>query len=111
MQDSVEQSSSDRKEKFGDLHDSTKLLILNASSRNDEVTPIKPSLTCEAFFKKKSVSQSKQFFIESMSDTGCIVEIETGLGTALVNGQCLRDREDTPYLKESLFLQAPSSQE
>ena len=32
MQDSVEQSSSDKKEKFGDLHDSTKLPILNASS-------------------------------------------------------------------------------
>ena len=59
IQDSVEQSSSDRKEKFGDLHDSTKLLILNASSRNGEVTPIKHSLTCEAFFKNKSVIQSK----------------------------------------------------
>ena len=103
MQDSVEQSSSDRKEKFGDLHDSTKLLILNASSRNGEVTPIKPSLTCEAFFKKKSVSQSKQFLIESLSDAGCIVEIETGLVTALVNGQFLRDREDTPS-NFSIFL-------
>ena len=96
IQGNVEQSSSDKKEKFGDLHDSTKLLILNVSSKNGEVTPIKPSLTCEVFFKNKSVSQSKQFLIESLSDAGCIVEIETGLVTALVNGQFLRDREDTP---------------
>ena len=80
MQDSVEQSSSDRKEKFDDLHDSTQLLIFNASSRNGEVT-------CEAFFNKKSASQSKQFLIEPLSNAGCIVEIETGLVTALVNGQ------------------------
>ena len=103
MQDSVEQSSSDRKEKFGDLHDSTKLLILNPFSRDGEVTPIKPSLTCEAFFKKKSVSDSKQLLIESLSGAGCIVKIETGLVTALVNGQFLRDCEDTPS-NFSIFL-------
>ena len=103
MQDSVEQSSSDKKEKFGDLHDSTKLLILNASSRNTEVTLIKPSLTCDIFFKKKSVSQSKQLLVESLSDAGCVVEIETGLVTAFVNGQFLCDREVMPS-NFSIFL-------
>ena len=103
MQDSFEQSSSDRMEKFGDLHNLIKLLIRNASSRNGEVTPIKSSLTHEAFFKKKSISQSKQFLIESLSDAGYIVKIETGLVTALVNGQFLRDCEDTPS-NFSIFL-------
>ena len=103
MQDIVEQSSSDRKEKFGGLHDSAKLLILDPSSRDGEVTPIKPSITCEAFFKKKSVSQSKQFLIESLSGAGCFVKIETGLVTALVNGQFLRDCKDTPS-NFSIFL-------
>ena len=96
IQESVAQNSSDKKKKFDNLHESTKLLILNASSKNGEVTPIKPSLQCETFFKKKSVSQTKQYLIESLADKGCIVEIETGLVTALVNGQLLRDREDTP---------------
>ena len=59
MQESVAQNSSDKKEKFDNLHESTKLLILNASSRNGKVTPIKPSLQCETFYKKKSVSQVK----------------------------------------------------
>ena len=44
IQESVAQNSSEKKEKFDNLHESTKLLILNASSRNEEVTPIKPSL-------------------------------------------------------------------
>ena len=104
IQESVAQNSSDKKKKFdNNLHESTKLLILNASSRNGEVTPIKPSLQCETFFKKKSISQTKQYLIESLADKGCIVEIETGLVTALVNGQLLRDREDTPS-NFSIFL-------
>ena len=96
MRDGIEQSLSDRKEKFGDLHDSIKFFILNASSRNGEVNPIKPSLTCEDFCKNKSMSQSRQFLIDSLTDAGCIVEIETDLVTALVDGQFLCDREDTP---------------
>ena len=67
------------------------------------MTPVKPSLKCETVFKKKSVSQAKQYLIESLADKGCIVEIETGLVTALVNGQFLRDREDTPS-NFSIFL-------
>ena len=96
MQESVSQNSSDKKKKFDNLHKSTKLLILNTLSRNGEVTPIKNSLQCETFFKKKSASQAKEYLIESLADKGCIVEIETCLVTILVNGQFLRDREDTP---------------
>ena len=96
IQESVAQNSSDKKEKFDYLHDSTKLLILNSSSRNGEVTQIKPSLKCETFYNKKYVSQSKQCLIESLADKGCIVEIETSLVTTLVNGQFLRHREGTP---------------
>ena len=103
MQENVRQSSSDKKEKFDNLHNSTKLLILNASSRNGEVTLIKISLQCETFYKKKYVSQAKQYLIESLTDKRCIVEIETGLVTALVNGQFLRDGEDTPS-NFSIFL-------
>ena len=103
IQESVAQNPSDKKEKFDNLHESTKLLILNASSRNGEVTPIKPSLQCETFFKKKSASQAKQYLIDSLADKWCIVEIETGLVTALVNWQFPRDREDTPS-NFSIFL-------
>ena len=40
MQESVAQNSSEKKEKFDNLHESTKFLILDASSRNGEVTPM-----------------------------------------------------------------------
>ena len=86
MQECVAQNSSDKKEKFDNLHDSTKLVILNVSSRNGEVTPIKPSLRCETFYKKNSVSQANQKFNEFLTGKGFIVEIENGVVTTLVNG-------------------------
>ena len=52
IQESTAQSSTDKREKLGNLHDWTKFLILNASSRNGEITPIKPSFQCEIFYKE-----------------------------------------------------------
>lgn len=40
IQESADQISSEKKDKFDKLHDSTKVLILNVSSRNGEVTSI-----------------------------------------------------------------------
>ena len=45
--------------KFSDLHDSTKLLLLNASSPDGELTPAEPVSSCKEFFNKKNI---KRFF-------------------------------------------------
>ena len=99
--ENLRQEKQDEKEeklnKYGDLHDSTKLLILNASSPDGEITPIEPVLNCKEFFNKKNVTKALDYLESTLTqDLGCCVSIETGLVTALYSGHFLRDREDSP---------------
>ena len=99
--ESLRQDKQDEKEektnKYGDLHDSTKLLILNASSVEGDLVPTEPVLSCKDFFNKKNISKALDFLDTSLSqDLGCCVSIDTGLVTALYSGHFLRDREDSP---------------
>ena len=92
------QDEIDKKDKkFDDLHDSSKLLILNASSTNGTDTPLVPVDSCSEFFNKKSVSKAMDFLVVTLSnELGCIVNVESGLTTSLYHGHFLREREDSP---------------
>ena len=87
----------EKKDKFEDLAEPTKNLILNASSRNGEVTPMSPCESCKDFFSKSSVGKAQQFFLHILSvKYKCLVEVKTGTVTALHGGVFLRDRDDSP---------------
>ena len=94
------QEKAEEKEKtnrFDALHDSSKLLILNASADGSNITPSNPTTTCEEFFKKKNLSKASDYLITTLTqDYECCVQIDTGLITALFSGHFLRDREDSP---------------
>ena len=99
--ESLRQEKQDEKEeksnKYSDLHDSTKRLILNASSIDGESIPTEPIITCLNFFNKKNISKALDFLESSLSqDLKCCATVETGLVTALYNGHFLRDRDDSP---------------
>ena len=92
-----EESRLDKKQKFDDLHDSSKRLILNASSQNGEVAAAVASSTCLEFYKKSSAAKAGNFLIASLKDTyGCHPDFETGFLQAIHDGHYLRDREDSP---------------
>ena len=94
------QEKSDEKEKsnkFETLHDSTKMLILNASSTDGITAAILPTDSCKEFYMKKNISKALDLLSTTMSqEYECCVQLETGLVTALHAGHFLRDREDSP---------------
>ena len=83
--------------KYAELHDSTKLLLCNASSTDAETALEEPVESCKEFFNKKNLSKALDYLVTSLSqDLKCCVSIETGLVTALHGGHFLRDKEDSP---------------
>ena len=90
-------TASSKKEKFKNLHESAKKLILNASSISGESTPESPVESCTNFFSKSSLSQAKELLTISLEeDYGCCVELQDGLVSALYAGHFSRDRADIP---------------
>ena len=97
MRQEKQEEKEEKQNKYSDLHDSTKLLILNASSDDGESTPDQPVQSCIDFFNKKNISKALDFLTMSLSqDLNCCVSIETGLVTALYSGHFIRDRDDSP---------------
>ena len=97
MRQEKAEEKEEKQNKYSDLHDSTKLLILNASSHDGECTPDQPVQSCIDFFNKKNISKALDFLTMSLSqELNCCVNIETGLVTALYSGHFVRDREDSP---------------
>ena len=97
MRQEKQEEKEEKSNKYGDLHDSTKLLILNASSTDGEQPSEQPVKSCLDFFNKKNLSKALDFLIMSLSqDLNCCVHIETGLATALYAGHFVRDRDDSP---------------
>ena len=94
-----QEEKEEKKNKFSDLHDTTKLLIMNASSIDAESVPDDPVTSCKEFFNKKNISKAMDFMLTTLSqDLRCCVDIDTGLVTALYAGQFLRDRDDSPSI-------------
>ena len=97
MRQEKAEEKEEKQNKYSDLHDSTKLLILNASSQDGESTPEQPVQSCIDFFNKKNISKALDFLTMSLSqELNCCVNIETGLVTALYSGHFIRDRDDSP---------------
>ena len=94
--DSAEARKS-KKNSFEDLHDSSKRLILNASSSNGESTPDSICNYAKMFFNIKSVGKASDYLATTLAqDFKCCVQISTVLVTALCDGNFLRDKEDSP---------------
>lgn len=87
----------EKKNKFDKLHDSTKNLILQASSTDGELTPSQPVETCQNFFEKSTIAKAMDYLKIVMKDKfNCSVDIKTGLVTALYTGHFTRERDDAP---------------
>lgn len=87
----------EKKIKFDKLHDSTKNLILQASSPNRECTPLSPVKTCTNFYEKTTVAKAMDYLKMVMKEKlNCSVDISTGLVTALYTGKFTRERDDAP---------------
>ena len=97
IQSNTAEVSSTKNKKFEDLHEAAKQMIMNATSTDGEEKGLEMAETCKEFFTKKNLSIAKDYLIETMNSRfKCVVEIDTGLVTALANGHFLRDRADTP---------------
>ena len=93
-----------KKAKFDDLPESSKNLILNASSVNGECTPGAPNSLCADFYSKKTASKAKDFLHDALTNTfNCIVDTDHGMATALYSGAFVRERDDLPA-NFSIFL-------
>ena len=99
------------KKGFEKLHDSTKLLILNASSPNGEIAASSPPEDCRLFFQAASHGSAKLFILKSLKNKfGCNVEIAQGVIMNIFNGNFLRSFDESPsnfspfsFPKKSLF--------
>ena len=79
------------------LHDSTKKLILQASSSNGEMIAAEPCEDCKEFFKAPNHSDARTTLLELMSNKwNCNVDITQGAVTNLCNGRFTREYLDTP---------------
>ena len=97
MRQDKQDASTEKQSKFNDLHDSTKQMILNASSTDGETTPDEPTEHCTEFFKKKNISKALDYLQTTLERSlECCAHIDTGLATALYAGHFLREREDSP---------------
>jgi len=95
-QDKAEESK-EKNHKFDSLHESTKRLILNASSVDGESIPSVPEETCKLFYAKTTVGKAMDYLAMTLREKfGCVVEISTGLVSALYTGKFIREREDSP---------------
>ena len=87
----------EKQNKYLDLHDSAKLLILNASCEDGISCPIEPSGHCIEFYNKNNISKAMDYILSTLThEYKCCVTMDTGLITALYSGHFLRDRDDSP---------------
>lgn len=87
----------EKKQRFDKLHDSTKNMILQASSEDGEAVPSLPAETCQNFYEKTTVAKAMDYLKITMKDKfNCSVDISTGLVTALYTGNFVRERDDAP---------------
>jgi len=87
----------EKSHKFVSLHESTKRLILNASSLDGESVPTDPEQTCRDFYAKTTVGKALDFLAMTLKEKyRCVIDISTGLVSALYTGKFIRDREDSP---------------
>jgi len=95
-QDKAEENK-EKNHKFDSLHESTKRLILNASSMDGESIPSLPEETCKLFYAKTTVGKAMDYMAMTLREKfSCVVEISTGLVSALYTGKFIREREDSP---------------
>ena len=97
MRQDKQDSKNEKSNRFDNLHDSCKLMILNASSIDGETTPEYPTDHCSEFFSKKNISKALDYLQTSLDhEFNCCVQIESGLVASLHAGHFLREREDSP---------------
>ena len=97
MRQEKDDEKEEKKNKYLELHDSSQLLILNASSIDGEQAESDPIESCKTFFNKKNINKAMDYLLTSLThDFECCVSIDTGLVTALYSGHFLREREDSP---------------
>ena len=97
MRQDKQEAKDEKSNKFTNLHDSTQLMILNASSIDGEDAPGTPTTHCSEFFSKKNISKALDYVQTTLDhEMECCVHIDTGLIAALHAGHFLRDREDSP---------------
>ena len=95
-QDKID-AKDEKSNKFTDLHDSTQLMILNASSIDGEDAPGVPTDYCTTFFGKKNISKALDYLQTTLDqEMECCIQLDTGLVAALHAGHFTRDREDSP---------------
>ena len=83
--------------KWESLHESSKRMILHASSTNGESTPSNPGKLCSEFYNKTTVGKVMDFLATTLKEEqGCIIDLSPGLVSALLSGKFVRDREDSP---------------
>ena len=87
----------EKQNKYLELHDSARSLILNASSEDGLNTQLEPSGHCIEFYNKKNISKAMDYLLTTLThEYKCCVTMDTGLVTALYSGHFLRDRDDSP---------------
>ena len=95
-QDKID-AKDEKSNKFTDLHDSTQLMILNASSIDGEDAPGVPTDHCTTFFSKKNISKALDYLQTTLDqEMECCIQLDTGLVAALHAGHFTRDRENSP---------------
>ena len=97
MRQDKQEAKNEKSNKFSNLHDSTQLMILNASSIDGEDAPGTPTTHCTTFFSKTNISKALDYLQTTLDqEMECCVHIDTGLIAALHAGHFIRDREDSP---------------
>lgn len=87
----------EKKNKFEHLHDSAKLLILNASSSDGESIPSTPAESCIKFYEKSTVGKAMDYLSTTLQEKyQCQTDLSSGLVSALYSGRFLRERSDSP---------------
>ena len=85
----------ERASKFDDLPDTSRQLILFASSPDGEYCPSVPVNFCANFYKQKTATKALQVLTETLQTTyGCIVRMDNGSALALYVGVFVRDVDD-----------------
>ena len=90
-------TQSEKKKGFEKLHDSSKNLILNATSSNGQVRAGTPCTECEEFYKARTHGDAKLIFSKSMKyNWNCSVDVASGVIVNLYNGSFCRDFIESP---------------
>ena len=101
LRNSIEQISrlapESKKKGFEKLQESTKTLILNASSTDGMSKPNEPTDECKTFFSQSGSAEAKTVLAKSLEfKWGCIVKITSGLVLSLYTGHFTRSYSALP---------------